>query len=74
MAQRFPWHLCSSWTQVQSPAQHGGLKDPVLPILNCGLDLILERGTPYAAGRLRKKKNFFWKDDIVTGQDNRVEL
>ena len=59
--------LCSAWMRVQFPAQHSGLKDLVLPQLQCRLQLGLRSnpglGTPYAAGwpkkigRERKKES-----------------
>ena len=59
-AQQDWWHLCSTRMQVQSPAQHCGLKDLVLPQLWCRSQLRLESDpwprTPYAAGQPKKKK------------------
>ena len=49
------WHLCNARVQVQSLAQHSGLKDPVLlqlrRRLQLWLDLIPGLGTLCAAGR-----------------------
>ena len=41
VTQRDQQHLCSARTQVQSLAQHSGLKDPVLLQLWCRLKLWL---------------------------------
>ena len=46
MAQRDHWCLCSARTQVQSPNQHGELKDPMLLQLWLGSALIPGLGTP----------------------------
>ena len=58
MAQWDWQHLCNAKTQVQSLAQHGGLKDPTCPSCgvgcSCGLDLIPGLGTPYAVGQPKK--------------------
>lgn len=49
--------LCSTRTQVQSPAQHSGLKDLACHNEghNCGSDLIPAAGTPYATGWPKKR-------------------
>ena len=41
VAQWDQWPLCSARTQVQAPAWHSGLKDLVLPQLQCRLQLWL---------------------------------
>ena len=46
MAQWDQWHLCSTRMQVQSSAQHSGLKDQVLPFLQHRLQLRL-RSDPW---------------------------
>ena len=54
------WHLGSAGMQVQSLAWHSGLRIwSCCSSLgrDCGCDLIPGRGTPYAAGMLKKKQN-----------------
>ena len=54
------WHLCSTRTEVQSPAQHSGLKDLVCLSCgiggNCGSDLARELHVPQG-GQKRKNKH-----------------
>ena len=54
------WHLYSAGTQVQSLAWHGGLRIPSCRSCgigcNCGLDLILSLGIPYALGQPKKER------------------
>ena len=64
-------YLCSTRTQVWSPAQHGGLKDPVLLQLQCrgykrSLDLIPGLGTHVKLSRpwrvcITKKSSSIWR-------------
>ena len=52
-------HLWSAGMQVQSPAQHSGLRIQCCHSYrvgcNCSLDLIPGPGTPYTMGRPKKK-------------------
>ena len=63
MVQRDWWHLGSTATQVQSPAQHSGLRIRRCRScslgLDCSLDLIPGPGTPYATGQPNRKKKIF---------------
>ena len=54
------WHLCSTRSQVQSPAQHSGLKDLALlqlwGRLQLWFDVTLGLGIPHAAKKKRKER------------------
>ena len=60
VTQRDQWHLWSTETQIQSLAQHSGLR--ILHCLSCDIggncisDLIPGPGTPYAMGQPKNKK------------------
>ena len=57
MVQWYRQHLRSTKTQVQSLAQHNGLKDTaLLQLLQVWLGSDPSLGTLYAAGQLTKKK------------------